>query len=441
MRTDIRPTSPYPCDPVAPQHLVWEEPDVFRVHARAYTDQAVFDLEQKHVFARSWVFVAHGTEIANPGDFKTAHIGVQPVIATRDAQGEVHVMLNRCAHRGASVCRERSGNSPRGFTCPYHAWSYALDGRLVGITGRDDRSGYSDRFEAPQGLYRVPRVESYRGFVFASLDEGIVPLREYLGATALQLIDRKLAQAPAGGITVQGRPFVGLYQGNWKFQGENIVDGYHFMYAHQSFVQLQRKYGDRTGDFGVHKGGSPAEMKKNRDQGNVVGSPCGHGLNQKPVVGYDDLFKGPFSSYYEALRARHGDEELKWVVGVGAACIFPNFGIIHNQLRVWRPIGPALTEVTIYPYSLDGAADEFNEGMLRSHERFYGPSGHGAVDDVEMFALNQQGLGALASEWTILERGMHAEKRHESGEIEGLPSSETVHRAFWRQWRRLMSRA
>ena len=76
--------------------------------------------------------------------------------------------------------------------------------------------------------------------------------------------------------------------------------------------------------------------------------------------------------------------------------------------------------------------------MLRSHERFYGPAGDGAVDDVEVFAINQQGLSASDDAWLIMERGMEAEKRLDSGEVEGLPSSETVHRAFWRQWRRLM---
>src|SRR5690606_16276371 len=119
--------------------------------------------------------------------------------------------------------------------------------------------------------------------------------------------------------------------------------------------------------------------------------------------------------------------------------IFPNFGIIHNQLRVWRPVSPNQTEVTVYPYALDGAPEGFNKGMLRSHERFYGPAGYGAVDDLEIFAVSQQGLSVTAMDWLILERGMHSEKPLSADEIEGMPSSETVHRAFWRAWRRLIS--
>ena len=437
MTQEIQRVSPFFADP-APAHSLIDDTDGrFRVHARAYTDQAIFDLEQKQVFSRVWVYVGHESEFGKPGDFKTTHIGLQPVIVSRGEDKQIHVMLNRCMHRGAAVCRELHGNT-QSFICPYHAWKYSVAGRLLAISGEKDPSGYSAKFDKPEGLRKVPRVDHYRGFYFASLNPDVVPLVDYLGPAARQLIDRKLAQAPEGRITVQGRPFVGVYQGNWKFQSENIIDGYHFMYTHRSFVQLQAKYGDTTGDFGVHKGGSAAEMSKYRNQGNVTGGVHGHGINQKPVVGYDDFFTGAYKDHFSALRDRYGDEELRWVLGMGAGCLFPTFGMIHNQIRIWRPIGPAMTEVTIYPYSLDGAPADFNEGMLRSHERFYGPAGYGAVDDVEVFAINQQGLSASDDAWLIMERGMEAEKRLDSGEVEGLPSSETVHRAFWRQWRRLM---
>lgn len=425
-------------DPSCINELVREGPRTFRVNGRAYADQAVFDLEMQRIFRKTWAFIAHESELAQPGDFKTVHIGTQPLIVARAPDGQIHVMANRCVHRGAAVVRERSGNV-RNFICPYHAWTYDLTGHLTGIPGRDEPSGYGEEFDQPEGLYRVPRVENYRGFIFASLDPDIVPLERYLAGGAAQVIDRKLQQSPVGRIRLNGRPYVGVYKGNWKFQSENIVDGYHFMFTHKAFVSLQQKYGDSTGDFGVHKGDNAAKMRALRMRGNVLGSPYGHGVTQKPAAGLDDLLTGSYADYYAALRAKHGDEELEWIVGAGAASIFPNFGLIHNQLRVWRPIAPNLTEVTVYPYALEGVADDFNAGMLRSHERFYGPAGYGAADDIEVFAVNQQGLGATLDDWLILERGMGAEQRHDTGEIEGLPSSETVHRAFWRRWRELMT--
>ena len=418
--------------------FVLEAPDAFRVNGRAYTSQAVFDLEQKRIFEKTWIYVAHESELQAPGDFKTAYLGSQPVIVVRDAAGAINVLSNRCAHRGVAVCRERAGHT-RAFVCPYHSWSYDLTGKLTGIPGRDDAGGYAEGFQQPEGLFKLPSVANYRGFVFASASPDVVPIDAFLAGGAAQLIDRKLQQSPVGRIRVQGEPFIGVYQGNWKFQSENIVDGYHFMHTHRAFVSLQNKYGDTTGDFGVHKGGSTADMRRNRLSGNVLGSPYGHGINQKPAVGFDALFEGPYADYYASLTSRHGLEETEWIVGAGAACIFPNFGMIHNQLRVWRPLAPGLTEVTVFPYVLEDVPDSFNQGLMRSHERFYGPAGYGAADDIEVFAMAQQGLRASLDDWLIMERGMHAETRLDSGEIEGKPSSEMVHRAFWRRWRDLMA--
>lgn len=417
--------------------MVRQGSGTFRVSSRAYTENAVLKMEQKNIFEQKWCFVAHESEITSPGDFRTGHIGMQPIIVTRGAEGQISVLLNRCVHRGAAVCRETRGNA-RSFVCPYHAWNYAMDGKLVGISGRNDAGGYAPDFEEPEGLFRLPRVESYRGFIFASFNPDVPPLTEALGRVTT-IIDRKLNQSPLGTISIHARPYVGNYEGNWKFHAENIIDGYHFMYTHQAFVKLQSKFGDSTGDFGVHKGGTPSEMRRNRNRGHVWGCSAGHIVNQKPAINTQELLEGPFADFYRAINERYGEEEFGWIFGSNAACIFPNFGLIHNQIRTWRPIAPNLTEVRIYLYDLDGAPEEFNAGMLRSQERFYGPSGYGMPDDIEMFAVNQQGMEANSLEWLILERGMHAETPLGDGDIEGMPSSESGHRAFWREWSRSMN--
>jgi phenylpropionate dioxygenase-like ring-hydroxylating dioxygenase large terminal subunit len=115
--------------------LVVEAPHTFRVHTRAYTHPSVFQAEMKLVFERTWVFVAHTSELPNPGDYKTSYIGMQPVIVTRDDNGNISVLINRCVHRGAVLCREMHGNA-RQFQCPYHGWIYQNDGKLVGLTRR-----------------------------------------------------------------------------------------------------------------------------------------------------------------------------------------------------------------------------------------------------------------------------------------------------------------
>jgi phenylpropionate dioxygenase-like ring-hydroxylating dioxygenase large terminal subunit len=419
--------------------LVRKSPRTFRVHTRAYTDPAIFRAEMERIFNRTWVFVAHESQIPKPGDFQTSYMGQQPVIVSRDQEGQVHVLVNRCRHRGAVICREGHGSATE-FNCPYHGWVYGLDGKLISMSERREAGGYADDFDAPDGLHRPARVEVYRGFIFASFNRDVPPLQDHLGR-AKGVIDRKLDMSPVGQIEFVSRPYVSRYQGNWKFQAENIVDEYHFMHTHKGFVQLQAKYGQTTGDFDVHKGGSAKTMRKVRFSGVTWDCVNGHGLVETPSGEIDSYLSGEFGEYFESIRDRHGAETLASMTGKLSASIFPNLGLIHNQVRVWRPIAPDMTEVTIYPYELKGAPAGYNEGMLRSQERFYGPAGHGQADDVEIFARNQQGLAGSAVEWLILERGLGSDVLDAEGNYKGLTTSEAPQRALWREWDRLMQQA
>src|SRR5262249_58910155 len=106
----------------------------------------------------------HESEVPRSNAYVAKSIGLQAIIMTRDASGTVHLLLNRCAHRGNEVCTSQKGNA-RSFTCPFHAWTFANDGRLIGYPFPD---GYTKLDRTALGLGRVPRVESYRGFVFGS---------------------------------------------------------------------------------------------------------------------------------------------------------------------------------------------------------------------------------------------------------------------------------
>lgn len=96
-----------------------------------FNDPGVFAAEMERIFLRTWVYVAHETEIPNPGDFVQRRIGVDPVIVTRDGDGDIHVLSNYCRHRGTQVCQTDQGNS-RFFKCPYHGWTYSNNGDLIG---------------------------------------------------------------------------------------------------------------------------------------------------------------------------------------------------------------------------------------------------------------------------------------------------------------------
>src|SRR5918999_2473700 len=133
------------------------------VHRAAYIDPAVFALEEERIFRRVWLYVAHEIEVPNAGDYVLTRLGPDEVILVRREEGALSLLHNRCAHRGARIVSQPSGNA-RQLRCPYHSWTYRLDGSLIGVPLQD---GYATPHALP-GLAAVARVESYRGFVFGS---------------------------------------------------------------------------------------------------------------------------------------------------------------------------------------------------------------------------------------------------------------------------------
>src|SRR5262245_19563553 len=149
------------------------------VDRRMFSDPEIYDLEPQRIVARAWTFVVHESQIPKVGDYFMSWIGADQVIAVRNKQGGVSVLLNSCRHRGAAVCRAERGNT-KTFVCPYHGWSYGLEGELAGIPGlRDFYRNDLDR-EA-MALGRAAQVATYKGFVFATMDPEAIPLEDFLG--------------------------------------------------------------------------------------------------------------------------------------------------------------------------------------------------------------------------------------------------------------------
>ena len=204
---------------------VQDDPDngIFRCHRSMFTDPAFFELEMKHIFEGNWVFLAHESQIAEPGDYFTTTVGRQPVIITRDKQGELHGLINACAHRGATLCRRKRGNKGT-FTCPFHGWTFKNDGQL--LKAKNEKTGaYPDTFkqDGSHNLKRLPRFENYKGFLFGSLSDDVQPLEQHLGETT-KVIDNIVDQAPEGLEILRGTSSY-TYTGNWKLQAENGADG------------------------------------------------------------------------------------------------------------------------------------------------------------------------------------------------------------------------
>ncbi len=385
--------------------------DQWQISGRVYRDQEVFEAEMRTVFARSWIFVAHESEIADGGDYKVARIGRQPVIVSRNADdGTIHVMFNRCRHRGSAVCQREIGNANH-FRCAYHGWTYRSDGSLIGVPFAD---GYGPSFDkSKMGLRHIPRVETYRGFIFACLDANAPPLREYLGH-ATRFLDY-IAALP-GGIELSARAHKLEYEGNWKLQLENTIDCYHFSFTHKSWLDILKQRGQQT-NF--------AQNVANNEGWRTIDFGGGHSAHEY----------GPLESYASGQGvANFSSGELLPFNLV----IFPTLGFVGAHLRVVVPISATRTQVYLYPMMPKAFDPAQRAEVLRSHEAFYGASGAGSDDDIEVgFERVMSGLSADATDedWVLMSRGVDREVVDEAtGMRYGRSADELPQRGFYRRW-------
>lgn len=169
----------------------------FRIDRRVFVDPEIAALERDKVFNRCWLYIGHESEIKLPGDYVARNVGGRPIIFVRGRDGEIRAFRNACSHRGAVLCRERSGNAAK-FTCFYHGWSFNNVGKLIGLA---DAEAYIDGFDRSElGLATVPRLENHRGLYFLSYDPKIISLSKYLG-NAIEFIDYML-DFGGGGVEI-----------------------------------------------------------------------------------------------------------------------------------------------------------------------------------------------------------------------------------------------
>ncbi|MBV8088582.1 MAG: Rieske 2Fe-2S domain-containing protein [Alphaproteobacteria bacterium] len=213
---------------------IWPTLDYSRVPYRLYHDPEAYQREQERIFrGPTWNFLGLEAEIPNPGDFRTTSLGDTPVIVNRDASGAIYALVNRCAHRGAMVRREMSGNASE-HTCIYHQWCYGLDGRLSSIPfrrGIRGKGGLDATFDmAAHGLRKL-RVASVNGALFGTLADDVEPLEDYLGASVLAQL-RRLFERP---VVILGYNRQRI-RANWKLYAENTRDNYHASLLHEFLV-------------------------------------------------------------------------------------------------------------------------------------------------------------------------------------------------------------
>jgi anthranilate 1,2-dioxygenase large subunit len=389
-----------------------------------YSSREVFDLEQERIFrGPTWSYVALGVEIPKPGDFKSTFVGNTPVVVTRTPDGGLAAWVNRCAHRGALVCRVQRGNT-LSHSCVYHQWTYDTTGTLVGVPfrrGVQGVSGMPASFDPKDHGLQKLRVEQYRELIFVSFSAAAWPLVEYLGARMLPGIDR-IFHKPVEylGCTRQ------YIHGNWKLYMENVRDGYHASLLH-SFHST----------FNLVRSGQKAR---------VIGDElhelhtCGDLFYTEDPSGGSDY--SAVKSFQEGLRLEHpaiieNRQEFPELVTNHLQCLFPQLVVmqIQNVLAV-RQILPKQPGEFELIFNFFGYADDTPD--MRRHRvsqmNLVGPAGLISMEDGTAVELVQTATSVGPAGASIALMGLDSPEAAQ----EQVPIAENHIRRFWRGYQRLM---
>lgn len=363
--------------------------DASLISRRAWSDQAVYEREKHAIFARSWLFLGHESQIKAPGDFVQAYMCETPIILARGEDGGIHASINSCTHRGLPVCRSDHGNTKR-FVCPYHNWSYKVDGELAAIP--QERQVKCKPNKAELGLKKVPRVESWRGLIFGSFNDSIEPLEDFLGDMTFYL--GAWIDCFPGGIEFVGSPHRWVIDCNWKLPVENqLGDVYHGPYLHGSLIAPDSEAGKEIDSYGY----------------NVIPTP-GHGASFRLMP--EDSPIDQVAWGFESTVGQLGSDELKdylrsvqtsaeeYVGPIRARMkglaygVYPNLSFLWSNagFKVSHPRGPNKVEYWSWSVVPADAPEHLKKQLRNNHASFFGPGGVLEQEDAE--AWMQQNLGA-----------------------------------------------
>ena len=421
-----------------------------RVHKDVFLDPGIFADEMQNVFMNTWVYVGHESEIENPGDFKRTYMGLEDVVIVRTKNMAIKVLVNLCRHRGVTLCQKDTGNI-KNFFCAYHGWIYDLDGNLKGLPGEE---AFPSNFNAQEYGLVGARVDTYRGFVFATFNPNAPSLMEHLG-TAAKFIDYFVDLSPTGRIKLDKGVTKTSYPANWKHQVENSMDGYHPLLVHKSFMdnilRVRVKNHPTLKDVDVSK--FMDHMVGFSSPSRSVALENGHALldlrpvDRGAISGMPPTLEPAMQEWKKKLEERLGKEKAKEVLDVNGGegfnlLIYPNLVLITVQIRVIVPKAVDATEVHYYPTSLEGVDESLNVFRMRQQEDFFGAASFGGPDDVEMFVRQKEGLAHTnAVPWILYNRGMEREEPFADNPDcrASHVTDETAHRGIWRRWIELMA--
>lgn len=424
------------------------EPD--RVHRSVYTAQEIFDLEIEHIFEKVWVYCGHESQVPETGDYQAVTIGRQPMLMVRDRDGAINVLYNRCPHRGVQVCGALKGNAGTSLACPYHGWTFHLDGRIKAIPlGEEAYAGTRLGMDDPNcSMKPAARVDSYRGFVFASLAADGPSLAEFLGEARIAF-DDMCDRSPEGEVEVVPVCHRVVQHSNWKFFMENQLDALHPSVTHQSTgiaatrVENRLKAEGATPSLYYHYLSAFASSFDKWDSVQTMNLPRGHGLLQA-YMGLRPT--DPDSLEYEArMKAAYGEEKSEEYLSrnIHHVLVYPYLSVQSplQQLRCMRPIGPDKTLSEIWHFRLKGVPEAIYKRSLWYFNLVNSPSTMVNADDLENWGRAQRGLSSNGGDWVSFHRHHGTDVERGDVLISSKGTSEAVMRSQFKAWREYLAPA
>src|SRR5215813_5382769 len=403
--------------------LTWPAEGMTRVPYQVFFEPAIYELEQEKLFRGPvWNYVGLEAELPNPGDFKATFVGDTPIVVTRDQEGALHAFVNRCAHRGALVCRELRGNRAT-HVCVYHQWSYDLKGNLIGVPfrkGIEGKGGYAADFAPAQHSLRKLKVETYRSLIFVSFAEHLEPLEGYIGPIMRPWLD-KIFNRP---VRVLGHARQ-LINGNWKLYAENVRDPYHGSLLHMFSATFGLARSSQGGGTLMDESGRHDILHAHRR------------TEAQETAAYTNESLRSYQAKYaladpSLLKAR---QEFPDDITTSIHTIFPCLVVqrISNTLaaRQFLPKGPDKLELifTFLAYEDD---DKEMCNIRLKQANLVGPAGFISLEDGHAIELVQQAIVRDKEAASFIEMG-----GTDVASQDNLVT-ETAIRGFWQYYRRLM---
>ncbi|MET7899192.1 aromatic ring-hydroxylating oxygenase subunit alpha [Streptomyces mirabilis] len=375
------------------------------VNRHSFFDDEVFAKEAEAVFGLSWIFLAHESEIAAPGDYVTRLMGDNEVIVSRAEDGTVHVMLNSCMHRGVKLCAADMGNTSH-FRCGYHGWTYGNDGRLRGVPQAPVL--YPEGIDRKSRGLKEARTDIRYGLIFATFNGEIGDLEAEYGAEALWHLQTLVGKAE---YEFYGPPVRAVGEFNWKSGAENWTgDGYHGEVTHRTVLGVGLVFDTESivedlidDDVVLTAPDGNASTSQNQ-----VTLPKGSALHnvQLPHSFNQPVFPGYEKHLWPEFLANLTDEQLtvadRRVAVVGT--FFPNLGIVEDvltvgdgvppvnvmNLRLWRPVSSGETEIWSWLVVPKRASQQWKENAQRAFARSFNLGGMLELDDFHNWNSNAQ---------------------------------------------------